>query len=128
MRSGPVFGGQVNSWCWVFTFAEEATGDGQEDVFLDTEAKAVDEIVAYLDVALMKAMALRPANARHYAFVLLKNLASGQTVLNEAAADTLCRYGPAVKEFAPRVRRILKRQQAPRAKRAVERVLSAIEG
>jgi hypothetical protein len=112
----------------VFTFTSEGTDDGQEDVFRDTERKAIDEIVAYLDVAVMKAMAARPANAQHYAFVLVKNLGSTQTVLFETAAEVMRQFGPALKASAPRVKRLLKEQRNPRAKGAVQGVLTAIGG
>jgi len=113
----------------VFTFTSEATGNGQEDVFRDTEGKAVDEIVAYLAVAAMKAMALRPENASHYLPILTKSLSSTQTVIYDAAAETLCGLGRVAAPAAPEVKKLLKeRQQDQRAQNVLKRVLKSIGG
>jgi len=110
----------------VFTFSAQATGNGQEDVFLDTERKAVDEIVAYLSVAAMRAMALRPTNAAYYAPIVVKSLGDTQAVVYEAASDTLREFGPAAKSVKPEVEKLLKKRKDARAQRAVKRVLKSM--
>jgi len=110
----------------VFTFTSEATGNGQEDVFRDTERKAVVEIVAYLSVAALRAMASRPAGAKDYAPMVVKSLGDNQIVVYEEAAKTLCAFGPAAKSVEPDVKKLQKKRRDVRAQRALARVLKSM--
>ncbi|NQT92212.1 MAG: hypothetical protein HQ559_05580 [Lentisphaerae bacterium] len=110
----------------VFTFTSEATGNGQEDVFRDTERKAVDEVVAYLAVAALRSMSLRPDRAAQYAPMVVKSLGDNQIVVYEAAAKTLCAFGPAAKSVEPDVKKLLKKRRDVRAQRALQRVLKSM--
>jgi hypothetical protein len=110
----------------VFTFSSQGTGNGQEDVFLDTERRAADEIVAYLTPAALHAMARYPANAKHYAPIAVKSLASNQVPVYDAAAHALCTFGPAAADVAPKVKKLVKASGEPRAQAAIKRVLAAI--
>lgn len=93
-----------------FTFTAQSTGNGQEDVFLDTEKSAAREITAYLEIAAMRAMALRPDNAEQYCAALVEALDNNQLVISKAAADVLIAFGPAAKAVKPELQKIADRK------------------
>jgi len=89
-----------------FTFTAQSTGNGQEDVFLDTERSARNEITAYLEVAAMRAMALRPDKAESYCPALVSALDDNQLVISRTAADVLCGFGAAARSVKPEIEKI----------------------
>jgi hypothetical protein len=112
----------------VFTFSSQGTGNGQEDVFLDTERRATDEIVAYLAPAALYAMARYPVNAKYYAPVAVKSLDSNLISVYDAAAHALCEFGSAAADVAPKVKKLVKASGEPRAQSTIKRVLKAVGG
>lgn len=110
-----------------FTFTAQSTGNGQEDVFLDTERNALNEITAYLEIAAMRAMQLRPENAEQYAPVVVTALDHNQLVISRAAAQTLCKFGSAAECVRPQIEKIAGKKLGT-ARLQAEHVLRSLDG